>query len=53
MLEQGETLATWQLTVPLSEIQDEQEIIVQKIQDHRLIYLSSSSTNRSFISQIN
>ena len=40
MLEQGETLATWQLTVPLSEIQDEQEIIVQKIQDHRLIYLT-------------
>ncbi len=40
MLEQGETLATWQLTLPLSEIQEEQEIIVQKIQDHRLIYLT-------------
>ncbi|MGK7941757.1 MAG: DNA polymerase ligase N-terminal domain-containing protein [Crocosphaera sp.] len=40
MLEQGETLATWQLTIPLSEIPDEQAIMVQKIQDHRLIYLT-------------
>ncbi|MGK7879965.1 MAG: DNA polymerase ligase N-terminal domain-containing protein [Crocosphaera sp.] len=44
MLEHGETLATWQLTIPLSEIQEEQAIIVQKIQDHRLIYLSYEGT---------
>ncbi len=40
MLEHDQTLATWQLTIPLSDIQYEQAIIVQKIQDHRLIYLS-------------
>ncbi len=40
MLEHEKTLATWQLTIPLSDIQDEQAIIVQKLQDHRLIYLS-------------
>ncbi len=44
MLEHGETLATWQLKIPLSEIQEEQAIIVQKIQDHRLIYLSYEGT---------
>ncbi|MDJ0581883.1 DNA polymerase ligase N-terminal domain-containing protein [Crocosphaera sp.] len=44
MLEYSETLATWQLTIPLSEIQQEQKIIVKKIQDHRLIYLSYEGT---------
>ncbi len=40
MLHHGEALATWQLTIPLSQIPDDQEIIVRKIQDHRLIYLT-------------
>ena len=44
MLEYGKTLATWQLTIPLSEIQYKQPIIVQKIQDHRLMYLSYEGT---------
>ncbi len=44
MLEHDKTLATWQLTIPLPEIQDEQAIIVQKIQDNRLIYLSYEGT---------
>ena len=40
MLNYGDALATWQLEIPLSEMVEKQTILVRKIADHRLFYLT-------------
>lgn len=40
MLNYGDALATWQLGISLSEMVEKQTILVRKIPDHRLFYLT-------------